>query len=230
MLPSCANPASAPALVVSPYTLLVELLADHMAAKGFPVGIRTTSTAAARRALDGKAEGPSLAVLAFCAEDPEEADFITWLTGEHPETNTLVLTCRFDADYLNRCLNAGADGFLYADMSLAGLAPSLALLAAGEKVLPSRLAFEMRAGDLAVTANSEDAEVGHGLLTGRETEVVRLIAGGAPNKEIARTFKLTEASVKMHLRQIFGKLKVQNRTQAAAWAIGAGLGSVVTSQ
>src|SRR3546814_13332833 len=104
-------------------------------------------------------------------------------------------------------------------MTAAGFLASIELLKAGEKVLPSRLATEIRQGEIVVAATDEasGSTLQPAILSDLENEIVALVAQGDSNKMIATTCELTEESVKMYLRQIFAKVSDQKRAQAAAW-------------
>jgi DNA-binding NarL/FixJ family response regulator len=67
-------------------------------------------------------------------------------------------------------------------------------------------------------------------LSKRETEVLRLVAEGLPNKVIARELWITEPTVKFHMNNVLRKLSLTNRTEAARWAIGQGLAGVSSSE
>jgi two-component system nitrate/nitrite response regulator NarL len=114
------------------------------------------------------------------------------------------------------------DGYLLADISPAALCESLRLVAMGEKVFPSRMVTLLAAPRW----QKQEPSVYYGtasLLSEREMEIVARLAGGMPNKVIANDLEITEATVKVHLKNILKKLGVSNRTQAAIWAINHGI-------
>ena len=133
---------------------------------------------------------------------------------EDPGANILVLTTYdSDADIL-RAIEAGATGYLLKDTPREDLFRAIRAAARGEPVLaPSVTARLMqRAQTPARTA-----------LSGREIEVLELVARGGSNKELARDLHLSEATVKSHLIHIFDKLGVTDRTAAVTVALERGI-------
>jgi DNA-binding NarL/FixJ family response regulator len=133
---------------------------------------------------------------------------------EDPKANILVLTTYdSDADIL-RAIEAGATGYLLKDTPREDLFRAIRAAARGEPVLaPSVTARLMqRAQTPARTA-----------LSGREIEVLELVARGGSNKELARDLHLSEATVKSHLIHIFDKLGVTDRTAAVTVALERGI-------
>jgi DNA-binding NarL/FixJ family response regulator len=133
---------------------------------------------------------------------------------EDPSANILVLTTYdSDADIL-RAIEAGATGYLLKDTPREDLFRAIRAAARGEPVLaPSVTARLMqRAQTPARTA-----------LSGREIEVLELVARGGSNKELARELHLSEATVKSHLIHIFDKLGVADRTAAVTVALERGI-------
>ena len=135
-----------------------------------------------------------------------------------PETRILVLTSFADESKLFAALRAGAAGYLLKDVQPAELAQAIRTVAAGEALL-----------DPAVTArvlrrmSERERRPKHADLTRRELEVLRLIARGLSNKQIAAELVLSEKTVKTHVSSILGKLRLSDRTQAALYAVREGL-------
>jgi DNA-binding NarL/FixJ family response regulator len=142
-----------------------------------------------------------------------------------PPPRILVLTT-FDLDeYVFGALRAGASGFLLKDSGPERLLAAVAAVAGGDSLFaPSvtcRLveAFTRRAG----AAPQEEAPPSLTALTSRETEVLRLIAGGLSNGEIADRLFISEATVKTHLNRTMTKLGLDSRAQAVVVAYETGL-------
>jgi DNA-binding NarL/FixJ family response regulator len=136
------------------------------------------------------------------------------IKAQDPGANVLVLTTYdSDADIL-RAIEAGATGYLLKDTPREDLFRAIRAAARGEPVLaPSVTARLMqRAQTPARTA-----------LSGREIEVLELVARGGSNKELARELHLSEATVKSHLIHIFDKLGVTDRTAAVTVALERGI-------
>jgi DNA-binding NarL/FixJ family response regulator len=135
----------------------------------------------------------------------------------------LVLTT-FDLDeYVHAAIRAGASGFLLKDVTPAKLVEAIRIVAGGDALLaPSvtRRLLERFAATL--PAGDQSSEV-LGQLTARETEVLRLLAGGLSNAEIASELVLSEATVKTHISSLLRKLGLRDRVQAVILAYETGL-------
>jgi DNA-binding NarL/FixJ family response regulator len=130
---------------------------------------------------------------------------------EHSDALFIVLTT-FDTDVdISRAIKAGARGYLLKDSPREELLDCVRQVNAGETRIPAALIAK-----LAASLSSE-------ALTGRELEVLSLLAQGKSNKDIATKLFISETTVKSHLRSIFTKLKVLSRTEAVAAASRRGL-------
>ena len=136
----------------------------------------------------------------------------------------LVLSGELSVDELGACLRVGAGGYLLSNMSKEVLTHSLRLIVLGETVFPSQLATAWATGQLRQAANTVEVDKALEVLTNRESEILGCLTEGSPNKMIARQLGITEATVKIHVKSLIRKIGVQNRTQAALWAIQAGYG------
>jgi len=133
-----------------------------------------------------------------------------------PEVGRLFLVDSYELDQLVPLLQAGATGCLSRDEPVAELSRAIIAVGRGEIVLPPSIA----ARALAALARGETI-ASDGLvepLSEREIEVLQLLAQGRTNKDIAQTLILSVRTVEAHLRNIFGKLGVSSRTEAALWA------------
>jgi DNA-binding NarL/FixJ family response regulator len=134
---------------------------------------------------------------------------------ELPDTEIIALTSVLEDASVIGAVRAGAIGYLLKDAKADELCRAIRAAAAGQVQLSpkaaERLMREVRAPE------SPEA------LTERETEVLRLIAQGQANKEIARTLNIGEKTVKTHVSNILAKLGVPSRTQAALYAVRIGL-------
>lgn len=148
---------------------------------------------------------------------------IQQLQTRYPGSGLLVLVDDYDLDHLLPLLRAGATGCISRDESLADLARAIIAVGRGEIWLPPAIAGRA----LAMLARGETPGSGNliELLTERETDVLRLLAQGLTNKDIAQTLILSVRTIEAHLRNIFGKLNVTSRTEAALWATRHGYGS-----
>ena len=145
------------------------------------------------------------------------------------DARLLVLSGELSVDELGACLRVGAGGYLLSNISKEVLTHSLRLILLGETVFPSQLATAWASGQLRQNASTVDTSKALEALTARETEILGCLTEGAPNKLIARQLGITEATVKIHVKSLIRKIGVQNRTQAALWAIQAGYGKTTTT-
>ena len=141
---------------------------------------------------------------------------------ELPDTEILALTSVLEDVSVVGAIRAGAIGYLLKDTSSDDLCHAIKAAAAGQvQIEPramARLMREVRAPD-----NPEP-------LTERETDVLRLLAQGQSNKEIAHNLSVSEKTVKSHVSSILRKLDVPSRTQAALYAVRQGLVSIHSSE
>ncbi|RDV84068.1 response regulator [Ammonifex thiophilus] len=135
-----------------------------------------------------------------------------------PSVAVVALTVHDQEEYCLAMLEAGAAGYVLKESSADQLVEAIVRAAKGEEYLSPRLAGKM-------VKWFSRAESRRGLcgLTPREKEILRLLASGLSNREIARKLYLSEKTVKNHLTSIFQKIGVSDRTQAALWAVKHGL-------
>ena len=131
-------------------------------------------------------------------------------------TRVLVLTSFSDRTQIMAALDAGASGYLLKDAEPDEHVRGIRAAARGESPLAPKAAREV------LDARSEETLPVE--LSPRETEVLRLVARGLPNKRIARELEISEKTVKAHLTHVFQQLDVTDRTQAALWAQRNGIG------
>jgi DNA-binding NarL/FixJ family response regulator len=142
-----------------------------------------------------------------------------------PDVQIVVLTTYADDSSVMSALRAGARGYLTKDASSEEIQAAIRDAACGrtrlDPAVQERLVELVTGGP---AASSPAAPVG-AVLTERETEVLRLMADSMPNRAIARRLFVTEATVKTHVNNIFGKLGVGDRAAAVAWAFRSGIAS-----
>jgi DNA-binding NarL/FixJ family response regulator len=136
----------------------------------------------------------------------------------HPDTRTMILTAHEDADSIVDTAKAGARGYVLKDVAPATLFQAVRTIHGGGVWIDKKLP---RAGDFAAIAAQSNAEPageeqdGIQSLTRRELEVLKLVAEGLSNEEIAARTFISGRTVKAHITNIFAKLKVNNRVKAA---------------
>jgi DNA-binding NarL/FixJ family response regulator len=134
------------------------------------------------------------------------------LRARAARTRTLVLTSAAEANAPGVAVHEGAAGFLYKDVDPDALVRAIRSVHDGHTVLASA------AADL-VAGGRDTAVRGLAALTGREREVLALLAEGRSNREIARSLRVSEKTVKTHVSSVLAKLGVADRTQAALLAV-----------
>lgn len=135
---------------------------------------------------------------------------------------TLILTTFDDDALLLAAVRAGARGFLLKDVTLEQLTDAIERLARGESYLQPAVTRRALAGLEGIARDFESFERPDPL-TDRETEVLRLMAGGYSNREIADALGLSEGTVKNHISNVLLKLGVRDRTRAVLKALAEGL-------
>jgi DNA-binding NarL/FixJ family response regulator len=145
------------------------------------------------------------------------------LAGPSPAPCILVITT-FDLDeYVYKALKAGASGFLLKDASPEQLVAAIRAVAAGDAPLAPQVTRRLIEHYVTRPRPEEGTYPVLNDLTPRETDVLRAVAGGLSNAEIARRLYLSEATVKAHITRLLSKLGVRDRLQAAVFAYESGL-------
>jgi NarL family two-component system response regulator LiaR len=144
------------------------------------------------------------------------------ITTELPKTRVLVLTSFAADDKVFPAIKAGALGYLLKDTSPAELVVAIHQVHLGRPSLEASIAGKV----LYELAHPTKGALTSDPLTGRELEVLRLIAQGCSNKEIAELLVITELTVSTHVSNILGKLHLASRTQAALYALKEGLAKI----
>lgn len=141
------------------------------------------------------------------------------IRAEHPDTAVVVLTTYADDDSIVTALQAGARGYLTKDATSHQIAHAIRAAAGGQAVLSSTVQATLVAavGNAAFRPTPGDPGLPDGL-TPREADVLRLMATGRTNAEIAATLFVSEATVKTHINHLYAKAGVTNRGQAIAYA------------
>ena len=144
------------------------------------------------------------------------------LTQRAPAPRVLILTT-FDLDeYVYEALRAGASGFLLKDAGADELLHAVRVVAAGEALLAPSITRKL-IEDYARRPPVREQPMALAELTARELEVLRLLARGRSNADIARDLVVSDATVKTHVARIFGKLDLHDRAQAVVLAYETGL-------
>lgn len=146
---------------------------------------------------------------------------------KHPNTEVLVLTIHDNESYVNEMIRVGAKGYLLKDAEPREVVLAIKKVATGDTVYSTQLMervmeryhhMEMQYGRLQSAAAIQDLE-----LTNRELEILQYICEGLSNKEIAKALFISEKTVKNHITSLLRKLEVEDRTQAAVFAVSHGM-------
>jgi DNA-binding NarL/FixJ family response regulator len=141
------------------------------------------------------------------------------ITRRHPEVQVVAMTSFTQADLVHDALQAGAAGYLLKDAEADEVAAAIRAARRGEVHLDPAIAKQLTRSLVAPRPQRVSA------LTGREREVLVLVAQGLSNRQIADSLVISERTARTHVSNILGKLGVASRTQAALLAIGEGIAS-----
>ncbi len=153
---------------------------------------------------------PTLALLDLELPDGKGNTFIPTLLSCHPACLCIVVTIYADENHLLPSLNAGAKGYILKDQSRQRIADMLKQAMAGE--LPLSPAIATMVLNHFSKANEEIEE---SPLTRRESDVLTLIASGSSSPEVATQLKISKYTVEDHLKQVYRKLNISSRAEAA---------------
>jgi len=154
---------------------------------------------------------PDVTLMDLRLPDLSGIDAMIAIRAQFPEARIIMLTT-FEGDVeIQRALEAGARGYLLKNMPPSELVEVIRQVHAGKKRVPAEVAAH-----LAEHMSDED-------LTARETEVLRQVAGGNRNRDIAELLFISEETVKVHIKHIMDKLGARDRTQAIAIAVRRGI-------
>jgi len=154
---------------------------------------------------------PDITLMDLQMPEMSGIDAISAIRGEFPEARIIILTTHAGDVQVSRALKAGARAYLLKGLLRKELLETIRAVHAGQKRLSSEVAAEI------AEHATDDA------LTPREVDVLRLVAGGNANKEIAAQLLLTEETVKSHIRNILAKLGANDRTHAVAIGLKRGI-------
>ena len=172
------------------------------------------------------AKGPQVVLMDLNMPRIDGVEATRRVRASHPQTQVVVLTTYSDDESIIGALQAGALGYLTKDATRAEIGRAVLAAAAGQAVLDPEVqqrllsaAVRAPAAAPAGPATADDD------LTPREAEVLRLIAAGKSNREIARALFVSEATVKTHVNRIFAKTGSRDRGQAVHYAYTRGYAS-----
>lgn len=147
---------------------------------------------------------------------------ISQILVEKPEIGIIVLTMFREDQYVFDAMRAGARGYLLKDAKPADLVFAIRMVARGASLIDPRMTTTVLK-EFRRLASQVEPDQGVGGLTPKELEILKLLAMGLSNKEIGRRLCLAEKTVKNYLSTIFQKLQINDRVQAAIYALRHGL-------
>lgn len=161
------------------------------------------------------------------------------IAREMPTCHVLMLTVSEESEDLFEALKSGACGYLLKNIEAETLVNAIRVAARGESVISPHMLGKLLAGIRGGSAelqsqpqalNKPKSKAELESLTKRESEILRCIARGQSNKEIGRELDITESTVKIHVQNVFRKLDLTSRVQAAVYAIERGLDAPLDNQ
>jgi two-component system nitrate/nitrite response regulator NarL len=212
-------------MLVDSDRLFCAALGALLSSTSFRISAEYTSLADATVAVR-QGSHPDLILLNLQSGNVDELALLKQLRTSAAASRIVVLASELTPQILSGALQAGADGCLNKTMSCEALQRSLHLVMLGEAVFPRSIADLLISSGIEETAVAPSSAALPSLgneLSKREIEILRCLLGGQSNKAIARNLSITESTVKMHFKNVMRKIRAQNRTQAAVWAIQHGI-------
>ncbi|MBC8512173.1 MAG: response regulator transcription factor [Dehalococcoidia bacterium] len=167
---------------------------------------------------------PDLVLMDTDLSECDSIDVVRQVTESSPEVKIAMFSESVDQARLFASVEAGASGYLVKDLSVDNLVKSIDLISEGRVVISPLLSkkfvdeFTVLREEKRARGTEEESD-----LSERETEILRLVAEGYTNKEIAQKLCIAENTAKVHVKNILQKLELRNRQQAAAYAAEHGL-------
>jgi DNA-binding NarL/FixJ family response regulator len=166
---------------------------------------------------------PDVVVIDLNMPDASSVEAIREIVAERPGAHIVVLTVSVDENDVREALTAGARGYLLKDARTSEIAGAIRQTAADQGVVSGEvmraLVAQMPSNEQVSERTSYDARA----LTARELDVLRLLAEGADNAAIGEALSISKHTVKQYVTNILEKLELQNRVQAAVYAVRTGL-------
>jgi two-component system, NarL family, nitrate/nitrite response regulator NarL len=218
-------------VVIHPSPIFREGLTSMLAKSPFKPVCTASSTKDVPSSVAGA--GEQVLVLIGVRDDGNLAEALVAAKAQFSEAHIVVVGDSGQRDLVTTALTLGATTFIDQNVATSTLIKELELTAQGEPVISVLLLKRLLGsgsappGEQAVALPAieesqppcDDEEGSNPRLSGREAAILKALIQGAPNKLIACQLKITEATVKVHVKAILRKIRVTNRTQAAIWAL-----------
>jgi DNA-binding NarL/FixJ family response regulator len=198
-----------------------QLIRDGIASMlDFQPGIKVIGTAQNGKEAVEKAEAlePDVILMDIQMPEMDGIEATEQIKEKMPNCKVVMLTTFDEEAYIIRSLRAGAFGYLMKDIPVKELASAIQLAHAGITQLAPDIAGKL-VGRLSEDMNTKDVSAAEYGLTERELEVLGLIATGATNQEIGASLHISRGTVKNHVSNILNRLGMEDRTQAAIYAL-----------
>ena len=150
-------------------------------------------------------------------------ELIRRLKSDYPQIEAITLTVFDDEQFAKQAIKAGAIGYVIKDAAKDELVKAVRAAARGESLISTSVARKLLEEISEPAAKKRRKEEGFENLSQREVDVIKLMARGYNNRQIADILFISEHTVKVHIRNIFRKIGVADRTNAVLWAIERGL-------
>ncbi|MFC1996789.1 response regulator [Chloroflexota bacterium] len=204
-------------VVADDHSLFRDGITSLLEAAGYEVVAQSSDGQGAVEAV--QSTHPDLVLLDISMPKMDGLEALQLIKAEFPETHVVILTVSDDDEDLFATIRSGADGYLHKDLNASEFLEMLAGLERGEAAITRKTAARLMSGFQNLAEQTESADP----LTEREIQLLRWMVEGYSNKAIAKELFISENTVKYHIRNIFQKLEVQNRTEAVAYALREGL-------
>ncbi len=187
------------------------------------IGEASTGREAVRYALETR---PDVVLMDIQMPELDGVAATKAVLAEQPDAKVIILTMYRQDKYVFEAIKVGARGYLLKDADANDLIDAIRRVAAGETLLNAEMAASIldefrKVGELPEHPDHKISE-----LTEREEDILRLLAQGASNQEIAHSLGVSEKTVRNRLSEIFSKLRLNNRTQAALYALREGIATL----
>ncbi len=205
-------------LVADDHALFRDGLVSLLEAAGYEVVAQVENGGqAVQTAIDLQ---PEIVLLDITMPEMNGLEALRLLRKDLPESKLVILTVSDDEEDLGEAIRAGANGYLLKSLDADEFLELLEGLQRGEAAMTRKMTAKLMAGLAHPTEERQDPLVS---LTPREMELLGLVQEGLSNMAIAQALLISENTVKYHLKNIYQKLGVQNRTEAVAHAFRSGL-------
>ena len=207
-------------IIVSSFSLRRDALEVLLTEAGFHLIGKVGELRNLRSLIDTDGKEPALILVDSLAWTDSELDTAARLRSTNSNTKIVVLAESLPPSRIEQLRQLGVEGLLTPDIHKAALVRYLELVLLGERVLHPGVHAEIQASGVFTSLSTTGRPA---RLSAREHQVLRLVARGLSNKQMARRLEITDGTVKIHVRNLCRKVGARNRTQLAAWAVTQGI-------